>query len=57
MSKVYIILVNYNGWEDTVECMESLFKLEYDNFEIVLVDNASPNSSVSKIISWSKEKY
>ena len=54
MSKVYIILVNYNGWEDTVECMESLFKLEYDNFEIVLVDNASPNSSVSKIISWSK---
>lgn len=54
MSKVYIILVNYNGWEDTVECLESLFKLEYDDFEIVLVDNASPNNSVSKIISWSK---
>lgn len=53
MPKVYIILVNYNGWEDSIECLESLFKLDYNNFEIVLVDNASPNDSVSKIISWS----
>ena len=27
--KVYIILVNYNGWQDTIECLESLFKIEY----------------------------
>lgn len=53
MNKVYIILVNYNGWKDSIECLESLFKLKYSNYEIVLVDNASTNDSVSKLLEWS----
>jgi len=47
--KVYIILVNYNGWKDTIECLESLLKLDYDNFQIVIVDNNSENNSMEKI--------
>ena len=39
--KVYVILVNYNGFKDTVECIESLEKIDYDNYKIVVVDNAS----------------
>ena len=54
MPKVYIILVNYNGWADSIECVESLFKLNYKNVEIVLVDNASPNNSVQQIKAWAK---
>lgn len=50
--KVYIIVLNYNGWEDTIECLESLLKLKYDNYQIVVVDNASVNNSVNHIKAW-----
>jgi GT2 family glycosyltransferase len=55
--KVYIILLNYKGWEDTIECIESLFKLKYTNFHVVLVDNCSPNNSISKIREWADGKH
>ncbi|MGL4873342.1 MAG: glycosyltransferase family 2 protein [Clostridium sp.] len=38
---VYIILVNYNGFEDTKECIASLKEIHYKNYKIVLVDNNS----------------
>ncbi len=50
--KVYIILVNYNGWKDTVECLESLLKLSFQNFQIVIIDNSPGTSSVDKICQW-----
>lgn len=43
---IYIILVNYNGYMDTKECLESLKKLKYGNYKIVVVDNASRDSSL-----------
>lgn len=39
--KVSIILINYNGDNDTVACVNSLRKLNYENYEIIVVDNAS----------------
>lgn len=47
--KVFIILVNWNGWEDTVECLESLEKLAYPNYSVVVVDNNSSDRSVGHI--------
>ncbi|MGL5084501.1 MAG: glycosyltransferase family 2 protein [Clostridium sp.] len=41
---VYIILVNYNGAEDTIECIRSLDKIKYENYKIVVVDNNSSNN-------------
>lgn len=38
---VAIILVNYNGFKDTVECVESICKIDYPNYRIVVVDNGS----------------
>jgi hypothetical protein len=46
---VYIILVNWNGKKDTLECLSSLRKVEYDNTRIVVVDNASTDGSVDAI--------
>lgn len=43
--KVFIILLNYNGYEDTIEAVKSLEEITYNNYEIVVVDNASTNSS------------
>ncbi|MEY4279088.1 MAG: hypothetical protein RL377_1092 [Bacteroidota bacterium] len=36
-----IVLVNWNGLQDTIECIESLYASSDHNFEIFLVDNAS----------------
>lgn len=38
---VCIILVNYRGYSDTKECIESLIKNDYDNYKIIVVENAS----------------
>ncbi len=43
-SKVAIIILNWNGFDDTVECLNSLKKLEYKNYKVVLVDNGSANN-------------
>ena len=45
-SKVTIILLNWNGKEDTIECLESLKHITYPNYEILLVDNGSTDGSV-----------
>jgi len=52
--KVYIVLLNYRNWEDTVECLESIFRLEYANFQVVVVDNASGNESSHCVVEWAK---
>ena len=38
---VAIIIVNYNGFGDTVECVESILKNSYKNFQIFVIDNGS----------------
>ena len=44
--KVFIILVNYNGVTDTLECIKSLESIYYKNYEIVVVDNDSTDNSL-----------
>lgn len=39
--KVSIIIVNYNGYIDTVECIKSLKNIIYPDFNIIVVDNGS----------------
>jgi GT2 family glycosyltransferase len=47
--KVYIITLNWNGKDDTLECLASLKKLDYPNYVIVVVDNGSIDGSASAI--------
>lgn len=47
MNKVGIILVNYNGLEDTIECIQSIKRSNYNNFEIIVIDNASKEDATS----------
>jgi GT2 family glycosyltransferase len=49
MPLVYIVLVNYKGYQDTVECMESLKEINYNNYRLVVVDNASADGSYEKL--------
>ncbi len=47
--KVCIVLLNWDGWRDTVECLTSLLLLDYKECQAVVVDNASTNDSVQRI--------
>lgn len=43
---VAIIILNWNGKEDTYECLKSVQKLNYSNYQIIIVDNGSEDNSV-----------
>ena len=47
--KVAVIILNWNNWSDTLGCVDSLNNLEYQRFELIIVDNGSTNDSVSRI--------
>jgi GT2 family glycosyltransferase len=47
--KVSIIILNWNGWEDTIECLESLYQINYPDYDVVLVDNNSDDDSLTQI--------
>jgi GT2 family glycosyltransferase len=48
-SKVAIIILNWNGKNDTIECLKSLGQITYSNYEIVVVDNGSTDESVKYV--------
>lgn len=47
--RVFCVIVNWNGWADTLQCLESFNRNLYDNVSVLLVDNGSTNDSVSRI--------
>lgn len=49
MPKVGIVISNYNGWQDTLVCLDSLQKQTFTDFEVILIDDASPNDSVAQL--------
>ena len=54
--KVAIIILNWNGWKDTIECLESVFRNTYPNYQVVVVDNGSTDDSVERIKNWANGK-
>jgi GT2 family glycosyltransferase len=46
---VFVIILNWNGWEDTLDCLSSLEHLDYQAYEVVVVDNGSTDGSEEKI--------
>jgi len=51
-----IIILNWNGWKDTIECLESLYRIDYPNYDVIVVDNSSEDDSVDKIKEYCKGK-
>ncbi len=49
MPLVSIILLNWNGYDDTLEALESLYQINYPNYNVIVVDNHSTNDSIEKI--------
>jgi len=42
---VFIIVLNWNNYQDTAECLSSLNDLTYRNYQVVVVDNGSTDDS------------
>lgn len=47
--KVAVIIVNWNGLNDTISCLNSLFRINYQNYEAIVVDNGSTGSDVEEL--------
>jgi GT2 family glycosyltransferase len=47
--KVSCIVLNWNGWRDTVECLAALKQCLYPQLDILVVDNGSTDGSTAKI--------
>jgi GT2 family glycosyltransferase len=56
VKKVYIIILNYNGWSDTIECIKSILAIDYKNYQLVIVDNNSQDNSLEKIQHYLSEE-
>lgn len=50
--KIYIILLNWNGWRDTIECLESVFRNNHPNYQVIVCDNGSRDDSLKQIKDW-----
>lgn len=46
---VTCIVLNWNGWRDTIECLEALKQSTYASLTVIVVDNGSTNDSVTRI--------
>jgi len=44
---VSIILLNWNNSEDTIRCINSLKRLTYQHYNIIVVDNGSEDDSIT----------
>jgi GT2 family glycosyltransferase len=53
---VAAVILNWNGWRDTVECLESLQHLDYPNLRIIVIDNGSTDDSLVRIRAWCEGK-
>jgi len=45
---VYIVVLNYNGPDLTIDCINSVLKIDYPNFRVIVVDNGSTDDSVAR---------
>ncbi|WP_022948506.1 glycosyltransferase family 2 protein [Methylohalobius crimeensis] len=47
--KIFIVVLNWNGKDDTLECLDSVYRVDYPNFKVVVVDNGSEDGSAEAI--------
>ena len=47
-----IVILNYNGWRDTIDCLMSLRQQTYRDFRVIVADNGSTDGSVLRLREW-----
>lgn len=54
--RVGVLILNWNGWADTLECLESVFHQDHPDLRVVVCDNGSENDSLVRIRRWAGER-
>jgi GT2 family glycosyltransferase len=54
-SRIGVVVVNWKGAADTIECLDSLRLASHRPTRTIVVDNASPDDSVARITRWAGE--
>lgn len=49
VEKIGIVLLNYKNYDDTINCIKTIKKQSYKNYDIIVVDNFSENDSINII--------
>jgi GT2 family glycosyltransferase len=55
MNSALIVVLNWNGIKDTLECLDSLLDQSYKNFRIMVVDNGSVDNSKLLLDEYKKQ--
>lgn len=56
--KVFIVILNYNSFSDTHQCLESLIRTDYRETYLVIVDNGSVDGSFQRLLEhFPEEKH
>lgn len=45
-NRVLFVVLNFNGWKDTIKCINSIFEQSYKNYHVLLIDNGSVDDSL-----------
>ncbi|MBE9563042.1 MAG: glycosyltransferase family 2 protein [Proteobacteria bacterium] len=56
MNEIAIILLNWQGWQNTIACLNSLQKLP-NTPTIIVCDNGSEDDSFEQILNWAQQHY
>ena len=52
--RIGVVVLNWNGWADTLECLESLLRCRAIGGPIVVCDNDSEDESVERLRDWAE---
>lgn len=52
--RALVLILNWNGWRDTLECLESVFRSDYPSFQVAVCDNGSLDGSMEQIRAWAE---
>lgn len=56
MPAVSVVMVNWNGWRDCIECLDTVFAMSFEGpIHVVIVDNDSADGSIEHILNWCAE--
>ncbi|HEX8431865.1 MAG TPA: glycosyltransferase family 2 protein [Longimicrobium sp.] len=52
--RVCVVVLNWNGWSDTLECLDSVFRGDHPDFRVVVCDNDSEDDSLARFAAWAE---
>lgn len=43
--KIFVVVLNYNGKDTIIDCLKSIYQADYNNYELIVIDNNSNDGS------------